>query len=219
MKMSSLIYKDFKLSINWFFYTFMPLLTGALFLIPQWPYFIALMYFFFITVPNVFANFNTQNDVGFSIMMPVSKNDIVKSRIISFVTIELIHMAVAAVFILIHIRIYGIDNFTLDPNFAFIGLAFVMFALFNIVFFPLYFQNAYKYGVPTIAANAAAILFVTGVEMLVIFNSDLRYYLEGKSPETKMLQIGILFAGIIIFAVLNYIAYKISAKRFEKIDL
>ncbi|MBI9106166.1 MAG: ABC-2 transporter permease [Spirochaetales bacterium] len=217
--MRSLIYKDFKLSINWFFFIIMPFLTGALFLIPQWPFFIALMYFFFITVPNVFATYNSQNDFGFAIMMPVSKNDIVKGKISSFIIIELIHLLTGAIFAFIHVKLYGIDNFMLDLNFAFFGIAFMMFALFNIVFFPIYFKSAYKYGIPTIAANVAAILFAAAVELLVLFNPVFRNFLEGRSPEMKVLQIIILIAGIGIFALFNFIAYKMSAKRFENIDL
>jgi ABC-2 type transport system permease protein len=219
MEMVSLLYKDFKLSINWFYFIAMPILTGALFLIPQWLFFIALMYFFFISVPNIFGAFNSQNDFGFAIIMPVSKDEIVKGKILSLIIIELLHLLIGAIFAFIHLKIYGIDNFMLDLNFAFFGISFMMFAIFNIVFFPLYFKSAYNFGIPTIAANVAAILFAAVVELLVFFNPNFNYFLEGKSPEMKRLQIFILIGGILIFALFNHITYRISAKRFEKIDL
>jgi ABC-2 type transport system permease protein len=217
--MNSLIYKDFKLSINWFFFLVMPIVTGALFLIPQWPFFIALMYFFFISVPTIFGTFNSQNDFVFAIMMPVNKNEIVKGKMSSLIIIELLHLLMGAIFTLIHLRMYGIDNYMLDLNFAFFGISFVMFALFNLVFFPIYFKTAYNYGIPTIAANVVAALFAVTVELLVLFNPVFNNYLEGKSSEMKMLQFFILISGIVIFALLNFIAYKISAKRFENIEL
>jgi hypothetical protein len=217
--MSSLVYKDFKLSINWFFFLIMPLLTGALFLIPQWPFFIALMYFFFISVTTIFSTYNSQNDFGFAIMMPVSKNDIVKGKISSFIIIELIHLLTGVIFACIHVKLYGIDNFMLDLNFAFFGIAFIMFSLFNIVFFPIYFKSAYKYGIPTIAGNVIVILFIAAVELFALFNPVFRNYLEGNSSEMKMLQILILIGGIAIFVIFNFAAYKMSAKRFENLDL
>ncbi len=217
--MNNLIYKDFRLSINSFFIIFMPILTGLLFLIPQWVFFLALMYFFFISVPNIFGTFNAQNDFGFSIMMPVSKNEIVKARIISLVIIEMLHIILGGFFAFVHVMIYNNTNFMLDLNLAFFGLALLMFALFNLAFFPLYFRTAYNYGIPTIIGNLVAILFAAAIEFLVLFNDRIAELLEGNTPEMKMIQLGILLAGIALFPILNFITYKLSAARFEQIDL
>ena len=217
--MNSLVYKEFKLSINWFFYIIMPVIMGALFLIPQWPYLIAFMYFFFITIPNVFSTFNAQNDFGFAVMMPVTKKEIVKSKILTFLIIELLHLASGAVFAVVHVRLYGFENFMLDPGFAFFGAAFVMYAVFNIVFFPMYFKTAYRFGLPTIMATTAAVLFAAIIETYELINPVFRNYLEGRDPEMRKLQIVILACGAAVFLLLNFITYKISAKRFENIDL
>ncbi len=217
--MNNLIFKDFRLSINSFFIIFMPILTGVLFLIPQWPFFLALMYFFFISIPTIFGMFNSQNDFGFSIMMPVSKNDIAKARIISFIIIELLHIITGVIFAFIHVKIYGIFNFMLNLNLAFFGLAFLMFALFNLVFFPLYFRTAYNFGIPTIVGNIVVILFVTAIEFIVLTNNRIAELLEGNTPEMKMVQVGILIAGIALFIILNFVTYKVSAAKFEQIDL
>ena len=69
-----LLYKDLRLSIHPFFFI-LPVLTGALLLIPHWPYFIALMYFFWISVPNIYSTYNSQNDRTFCMLMPIKKND------------------------------------------------------------------------------------------------------------------------------------------------
>lgn len=216
--MTNLLYKEFKLSINTFFFI-APVLFGALFLIPQWPFFIALMYFFFISVPNIYVTYNSQNDNGFSLMMPVKKSEIVKAKMLSFISLEMLHLIAGAVFAVIHIYLYKTDNFTLDLNSAFFGIAFMMFALFNSIFFPLYFRTAYNYGIPTIAATVISILFVTGIELLVLFNSTFAHYLEGKSSEMRILQLFILLAGIIIFGAVNLFTYWKSANLIDKIDL
>jgi len=197
----------------------MPVLFGALFLIPHWPFFIALMYFFFISVPNIYGTYNSQNDNGFSLMMPVKKSEIVKAKMLSFITLEMIHMAAGAVFAVISVSLYETPNFLLDPNLAFFGVAFIMFALFNSIFFPLYFRTAYNYGIPTIAATVVSMLFAAGIELLVVFNTTFDYYLEGKNSETRILQLVILLAGILLFTAINFITYRRSALLIEKIDL
>jgi len=216
--MKKLLYKEFQLSIHKFYFI-IPFLTGALFLIPQWVFLLALMYFFFISIPNIYSSYNSQNDNGFTIMMPVRKRDIVKAKILSVIILELLHIIVGAFYAFLNVTLYKSGNFMLDLNPAFFGIAFIMFAIFNILFFPLYYKTAYNFGIPTILATAAAIVFAAAVELLVIFNAGFANYLEGGSPQMQSLQLVILLAGMIVFALSNFAAYRLSARRFENIDL
>ena len=216
--MRNLLYKEFKLSIHVFF-LLMPILTGALFLIPQWVFLVALMYFFFVTVPNVYNTYNSQNDLGFTLMMPVRKCDIVKAKIGSVAILELMHIVVGAVFAVANILIYRTGNFVLDLNLAFFGTAFMMFGIFNLFFFPRYFRTAYFYGIPLFIAMMAAIVFAAAVELLVIFSPVFAALMEGAESTQRLFQLVWLLGGIGVFAVTNYAAYKLSAARFDKIDL
>ena len=216
--MLKLLYKEFNLSISRF-YIVIPFLTGALFLIPKWPFFVALMYFFFISVPNILSSFNTQNDYTFTIMMPVKKSDIVKSKISAFIILELLHIIAGVFYAYLNTVIYRSDNFMLDPNAAFFGIAFSMFGLFNIIMFPMYFKTAYNFGFPTVISSVIIVLYIFGIEILAIVNDNLRLLLEGDSKTQIAVQYGILGAGILIFILLSYISLRISSKRFEKINL
>lgn len=217
--MNNLLYKDFKLGISPFFY-FLPVLTGALMLIPGWLYFIVLMYFCFITVPNMFATYKTQNDLMLSIMMPVTKKNIVKSRMLSVITLELLHIIIAVFYAIINKNLYNNATYIfLEPNIAFFGLVFIMFALFNIIFFPMFYKTAYKYGAPAIVSNAAIIIFASVVELLALFNPSISMYLKGPDVNSIYSQVGILGGGVIIFIISAIIAYKISVKRFGKVDI
>ena len=213
--MRNLLYKEFKLAINPMFY--LVALLGALIMIPQWPYFIALMYFFFITVPNLFTTGKAQNDMGFSVMLPVRKRDVVGSKILAVIGLELLHIVVAAVFAAINAAVYKEGNFLLDANVAFFGFVFVMFAIFNIIFFPMFYKTAYKVGLPTVIALTAAIVFATAVEMFVLFTPAAAAVLDG--TQQTLLQLPVLFGGIVVFVLLSALAIRISANRFEKIDL
>lgn len=215
--MKSLLYKDLRLAIHPFYYI-LPVLTGALMLIPGWLYFIVLMYFGFISLPNMFASFKTQNDLTFSMMMPVRKKDIVKSRFISVLTLELLHIVIAIVYAVINKQIYNnFRYFFLEPNVAFFGLVFIMFGLLNIVFFPMFYKTSYNYGVPVIVANAVIIVFATAVELIALFNTGIKGYL--RSAEHITVQFGILGGGIVFFVLFTIIAYRISIIRFEKVDI
>jgi hypothetical protein len=212
--MKSLLYKEFHLAIHPLFYL-MPLF-GALLLIPEWTYFIALMYFFWMTVPNIFSIGKAQNDIGFCTMMPVRRSDIVKARILSIVILETLQIIVAVVFAVINLAIYPKGNFLLDTNMTFIGCVFIMYGVYNIVFFPMFYKTAYKIGAPVIAAISASVLFAAGVELLLIFVPVLKIF-DGK--EHMLAQLPVLAGGIIVFILLNIAAFKISSKRFINVDL
>lgn len=214
--MKALIFKEVKIGINIFFYI-LPLVLGALVLIPGWLYLIVLMYFAFITVPTVFATFRTNNDLFFSVMMPVTRKNIVKARITSIILIELLHVFGALVFAIIHYQVYSNNYyFFLEPDAIYFGLGFMMLALYNFVFIPMYYKTGDKYGLPAIVATALIILFCVVVEYSAIkvpFMKDLLH------SQDSFVRGGILTVGIILFALSGIITYIISVKRFEKVDI
>jgi len=215
--MKNLLYKEFKLALSPFVYV-VPLL-GALLLIPEYPYFIALMYAFFITIPNLFIIGRDQRDIEFSVLLPVRKKDVVKARFYSIIIIELIHIGVAAVFGVIKNVLFPMGNTVMmDVNVAFFGFAFIMYGVYNIIFFPMFYKTAYKVGVPVVIAMIGAIVFVGLAELAVQTVPALRV-LDGVQAGTLAYQLPLLAAGVLIFAALNALAYKASAKRFEIIDV
>lgn len=217
--MYNLLLKELKLGVSPFFY-FMPFLTGALMLIPGWLYFLVILYFCFITIPNMFAGYKTQNDLIFSRMMPVTKKDIVKARVSVIVILEVLHIIVAMIFGMINLRLYPNMNYIFfAPTLGFWGLCFIMLAIFNIIFIVMYYKTAYKYGSATLLSTAAAILFAVGAEWLGIQNSFVNDLLKGTGADNLATQLSILTMGIGIFALFTIIAYYIAIKRFEKVEI
>ncbi|MEF3307487.1 ABC-2 transporter permease [Paenibacillus sp. GYB004] len=217
--MYNLLMKELKLGVSPFFYI-MPLLTGALMLIPGWLYFLVILYFCFITIPNMFAGYKNQNDLIFSSMMPVTKKDIVRARVSVIVILELIHIVVAMLYGVMTLRLYpNLKYIFFAPSFGFWGLCFVMLAIFNIIFISMYYKTAYKYGAPAFVAIAAAILFAGGAEWLGIQNSFVFDLLKGTGADNLAIQLSILITGFTIFAIFTIIAYHIANKRFEKVEI
>lgn len=216
--MNNLIYKEIKLAIPVFFWI-LPILTGALIMIPQWVFIVAFLYFFWITVPQIFATNNTQNDMAFSLLMPINRNEYVKSKIMTMVLLGLAHILFGAIFASLNVVIYDSPNFLLDLNFTLFGVVFFIYGLFNLIFFSLYFRTGYNFGLPTIVANIVIFLIAAGVETLNILYPKVSNILEGTSSSSRLMQLGFLVIGILSYMVFNYIAYKISIRKFERVDL
>ncbi|NQT58048.1 MAG: ABC-2 transporter permease [Bacteroidetes bacterium] len=212
--MFNLLYKEFKLAVHPFYYI-LPVITGALMLIPQWIFFLVPLYFCFITVSNLFAVYKSNNDLSFSIMLPVSKKDIVKARMTSIMILQLLQISMAVLFAILNHVLYKSDNFGFDTNAAFFGLVFVMFALENALLFPMFYKTGYNFGVAVLVSTVAAVLFAAAAELLIMFNGKFRMFMEGKVST----QVIILIAGIVVFMVAGLMTYKISISRFEKVDV
>ncbi|WP_159881553.1 ABC-2 transporter permease [Paenibacillus puerhi] len=217
--MHNLLMKEIRLGVSPFFYV-LPFLTGALMLIPGWLYFIVILYFCFITIPNMFAGYKSQNDLMFTSMLPVTKKDMVKAKVSFIVILELLHIVVAVIYGMISVRLYpDLTYYFFEPTLGFWGLCFVMLAIFNIIFISMYYKTAYKYGAAAIASITAAILFAGGAEWLGIQSSFVFDLFKGTGTENSAIQLSLLLIGIVIFATFTIIAYHIANTRFEKVEI
>ncbi|MCM3270854.1 ABC-2 transporter permease [Paenibacillus elgii] len=217
--MYNLVMKDLKLGVSPMLFI-MPLLMGALMLVPGWIYFIVILYFCWITIPNMFAGYKAQNDLIFTTMMPVTRKDMVKARVFVIVILELLHIVCATIFGMINIRLYpNLTNHFFAPHMGFWGLCFVMLAIFNIIFISMYYKTAYKYGGAMFASVTAAMLFAGAAQWLGIQNSFVSDIFNGTGAHNMALQASILIAGIVIFVVFTMIAYQIGIKRFLKVEI
>ncbi|MBU0996923.1 MAG: ABC-2 transporter permease [Firmicutes bacterium] len=211
--MKNLLYKELTFSINQFFFI-IPFVLAVLFFIPNWLYSLVIMYFFWISVPQIIGGYTAQLDYKFCSILPVAKKDIVNSKVIAFLILELIHIIAAAIFGIIHNLIYGSWNLFMEINPAYFGVMLVMLALFNIILLPSYFKTAYKFGKPIIIGVFATLLFAgifeVGAAIIPFMSSILK-------STNVLIQLTVLFSGIVLFAVINYITLKRSISNFERI--
>lgn len=212
--MVHLLYKEFRLAIPLLSYLILLLVAGLMF-IPQWFYFLVPLYFCFLLVPNLFGLFKSYNDLTFSVMLPVSKREVVKARITSIVLLEVAVMIVIGIFAVIHNVLYSSVNYAFDVNLAYFGMVLIMFTLFNSLFFPLYYRTGYLYGIPTLAATVAAVGFSVAMEVLSMLNAPFRHVME----EVPRNQVLMFVLGVLLFAASSLIVYRISARIFDKVDI
>lgn len=211
--MKNLLYKEITFSINKFFFI-VPVMISLLFFIPNWLYSLVIMYFFGISVPQIFSGYAIQLDYKFVSILPVTKKDVVSSKIVVFIFLELLHILFAVVFGVIHNLIYGSSNLFMEINPAYFGVMLTMLALFNIILLPSYFKTAYKFGKPLIISVIASVLFGGLFE---VGAATIPFMMDILKSDRLLIQLAILFIGIAVFIGVNLIALNQSRSNFENI--
>ncbi len=217
--MHNLFRKELKLSAHILSYLF--IFFGFMFFLPGYP---VLCGAFFVTL-GLFQSFQSvreNNDILFSALLPFAKRDVVRGKFLFVCFIELcafLLMAAVAVFrqtVLVSAAAYR-DNALMNANGFALSAALLIFALFNSIFVGGFFKTAYKFGRP----------FVTYIIVcfLVILAAEALHYFPGMSAVNAFgadhlgLQIGLVAGGFAVYGILTWIAYRVSCKRFEEIDL
>lgn len=188
-------------------------------LIPEYPYLIT----FFYTTLSVFfiCIFGRENhDVEYTALLPVDRRSIVRARFDLCVGLELIMLAISALVAAARPAMGLLTNAAgMVPNAAFFGFAFLLLGIFNVIFFPLYYKNTKKIGVPyTIAAVAYSVGMIAIMVGTMIPGSPLAG-LDGYDPADAGARTAMLLIGAGIFALLTWLAYAASVRRFEKEDI
>jgi len=215
--MKNLLYKEWKLAIHPTGFIF--LLMGPMLLIPNYPDYVA---FFYQTLGIFFTfmNGNTTNDVFFTTLLPVRKRDVVKARLATVIGLEVLQIVIAVPFAILRGMIVPAENLVgLDANLALFGMVFIMFGVFNVVFLPLFYRTAYKTGTPYLLATTVMTVVVLAAELVIQLTPALKQTLDTTAPAYTAIQMIVLLAGMLIFALLNAVAYRRSVNAFEKLDL
>jgi hypothetical protein len=172
------------------------------------------MYFFWISVPQIYSAYLAQKDYEFTVMLPVRKSDIAKSKGIVLILLELYHMVWGLIGVIAHVLIYGSQHLFIDLGPSFFGYTFIMFGLFNITFLPLYFKTAYYFGRPLIIAVAITLIFGIGLEVLNLYGEPFSTFIDNSN---LMYQTGMLAFGLLVFVAFSWMALKRSSRNYEMI--
>ena len=134
--MRNLLIKEMKLSALVLSYAFIAF--GGMFFLPGYPILCG-VFFSCLGIFQSFQNAREANDLVFSILLPVAKQDVVRGKMYFSCVIEvctLLLMAIAMVIrmaVLVDFPVY-LQNALMNANPFALGLAFLMFGLFNFIF-------------------------------------------------------------------------------------
>ena len=213
----NLLRKEFSLSVHPTCYIFLSL--AAMLLIPNYPYYVIFFYetlgLFFL-----FMAGNATNDVFFTTLLPVRKRDAVKARVITVIMIELLQLLVCIPFAFLRNALIPAPNLAgIEANVALFGFGLMMFGLFNLVFLPLFYKTAYKTGLPFVIACVAMTVFVGVVEAAINLIPGWKASLDTVNTIYLPQQSMVLGVGVLLFGLLTFIAYRLSVRRFDALDL
>jgi len=215
--MKNIIYKEFKLAIPYAIYLF--IFLSALVLIPNYPYFVSFGYAtlaIFIT----FSMARDNKDITFTSMLPVPRNDIVKSKLFTVLFLECVQIVACIPFAILSALVINTDGnlVGLDANFTLFGFAFIEFAVFNLIFIPKFFKTGYKIGMPILFGLIGYTISALLLEALVMAVPVLHTIFDGYAIENIGYQILALIVGLVFYILSAFISYKRAVKNFEKVN-
>lgn len=217
--MINLIKKEFKLSAHILSYCFIAF--GLMTFLPGYPILVG-VFFSCLGIFQSFQSYRESNDIAYSILLPVTKRDIVKAKFIFVCTIELLTFILMFIITLIRMTLLQdaepyVNNPLITANLVFLGYALILYGFFNILFVRGFFKTAYNFGKPFISFCIVCFTVIGIAEAL-------RYFprlevLNSFGFENMGVQLLGLFVGLVLYALFTYIGYNGSVKSFEKIDL
>jgi len=215
--MRNLMAKELKLSLHATTWIFLGL--TCMLIIPSYPYFVVFFYMclgiFFICLQG-----RENNDIAFTMSLPVKKRDVVRARILLACLIQLTQVVCCIPFLfLAKLSNPGGNAVGMDPNAAFLGLGLLFFGLFNLFFFPRYYANVVKVGGAFFAGVTASFVFMLAVETCVHAVPFVKTAVDGYDPACRGVRVIILALGALLYAAMTFLACRMSEKRFEKLDL
>ncbi len=215
--MKNILKKEFLLAMHPTAIIF--LLLSAMLLIPNYPYYII----FFYTGLAVFftcLNGRENNDVFYTMTLPIPKRHIVKARFTLVILLEMLQIIIAIPFAVLRQNMFSIGNQAgMDANITLFGLSFIMLGLFNYVFFSIYYKNVNKVGKAFVTSSVIVFFYIVIAEVCAHTVPFFKDYLDTKDTLYLGYKTIVLGVGMIIYAILTYLAYIKSVKNFEKLDI
>lgn len=217
--MRNLLYKEFRLATP--LLTFLFLGFSLMTFIPGYP---ILCSAFFVCF-GVFQGYQMgreDNDILYSVLLPVRKTDVVKAKYLATVVLQMTAFILCMFFTVIRMtflsdsQVYK-TNVLMAANPVFLAFELIIFMAFNVIFLGGYFKTAYVIGKPflifivanfTMIGFAEALHHFPGLEWMNALDFSYVWY--------QMVILGVAF---ILYVVVTIAACRASQKRFEKIDL
>ncbi len=217
--MNALLKKELRLSSLLLTYLFIGF--AAMTMLPGYPILCGVI-FITLGVFQSFQNAREAGDIVFSALLPIAKKDVVKGKYRFVLLIELCGFALMMVLTIVRMTVLADaavyrQNPLMNANPFFLGMALVIFGMFNTIFVGGFFKTAYKLGKPFVIYIVAAFILIGIAEAL--HHIPGLAVLNAFGTEHLGLQSALLAGGAIIFAALTYLSYNKACKNFERIDL
>lgn len=215
--MIKLIKKEFGLAMH----PIVPvmLILSAMVLIPNYPY---IVIFFYVSMSIFFTCLSGRenNDVVYSLNLPIAKKNIVKARFAFSIILQLAQLLIMIPFAILNQRINPLGNQAgMDANISLFAIALIAYGLFNFIFFSSYYRDVSKVG--TAFVKSSILLFILAGFDAVSSNviPFIRDVLDTADSEFIIQKIIFFIIGLFVYIILTMSTYRRSVINFEKQDL
>lgn len=216
--MKKLLFKEMKLSANPLSYWFIAF--SAMTMIPKYPILVG-SFFICLGIFHTFQQAREYDDITYTLMLPVKKQDVITAKYLFVLFIELISFIFCTFLTIIRVKFLGnaapyVTNQLMNANAAYLAYVMLVFAAFNSIFLGGFFKTAYKLGKPFILFCIAGFIIITVGEVL--------HHIPGleslNAPSYVSTPQLVIFAiGITVFLLCTWLSCQKAKKDFEKIDL
>ena len=217
--MKILLYKEFVLTTP--LLTFLFLAFTVMTFIPGYP---ILCGAFFVCF-GIFQSYQSgreDNDLLYTVLLPVQKSDAVKSKYAAAMVLQIIAFILFAIFTCLRMvflsdAVVYTTNALMGANLVFLAFVLLIFTAFNVVFIGGFFKTAYGFGKPFV-------MFII-VNFALIAIAETLHHLPGLEWMNALdfgnvlRQLRVLLAAVLFYFSATAVSCRISEKRFEKIDL
>lgn len=214
--MSQLIYKEIRLAAHPTLYIF--ILLGSLVIVPNYPY--SAVFLFGCLAPLItLYNGRENQDTFYTASLPVKKRDVVTSKYLLFVIAQMTQLLISLPFAILKTQLPGMPSNAvgIEANVAYYGFGFIIFTVFNAIFFIQFYKTAYEAGKSVLLALIPVLLLEVAVETAV--HIPALQWLDQTDKTSLIRQLPILAVGVLIYLLGNYAACRTAQRRFEKVDL
>lgn len=202
--------------LSWLF-----ILFALMAMIPGYPILVGAFFACF----GIFQSFQSgreNNDILYTVLLPVSKTDAVKAKYRFAIMIQMIFFAISALLTLVRMiwmtkAAPYVTNPMMNANQFYLACILLVFAIFNTVFLCGFFKTAYKFGKPFVLFIIITFIFILAVEVV--------HHLPGLEFLNETATLGnvtmwcIFAAALAIYAVATAISCQVAKKRFERVDM
>lgn len=217
--MRNILLKECKLSASPLSFLF--ILFGLMFFLPGYP---VLCGVFFVTLGifQSYQNAREANDMVFSALLPIPKRDVVKGKYLFTCVIELCGILLMAAAVVVRMTVLADapvyrSNALMNANLFALGMAFIGFGLFNLIFVGGFFKTAYKFAGPFVGYIIAVFLMICIAETL--HHVPGFAFLNAFGTEHFAVQVLLLGFGAAFYLAVTVLSCKKACKRFDKTDL
>ena len=217
--MKNLMRKEIKLSASplSFLFLFFSLMT----MIPGYPILVG-AFFVCFGVFQSFQNGCLNNDILYTVLLPIKKTDAVKAKYGFTMMIQMISFVMMAILTMLRMTVLAdaaayTHNAMMNANPFFLAGNLLIFALFNWLFVGGFFKTAYKYGKPFLLFSIASFLLIILAETLHhIPGLEFLNNTHGMGDGRLWL---IFVLAVLVYLSVSLLSCRISIKRFEAVDM